>query len=156
MDIDKKRRLNSYLMVSDKVKHLEEALAELKASQFGKAIVNDGMPHSACCSDLSGYASRLDGVERELSEAKRSQVLIKREFRRAVRFLTSTERNVIWSRYICGHMVSETVRLYRMKKGYYYRVLKDAEKKIPLNGGEIDGMLQNAGIGNRGASREGL
>lgn len=149
--MSKKAILFSYINVSQRIKDLEEALAELRMSQIWKGLANDGMPHAPGITDLSGYAARVDELETAIRKAASAKVMIKREFRRACRFLTTQEKNVIWSRYICDRMAAETSRLYHIPRRTYYEILKRGEEKISIREGDIIGFLHEAGVGDHPA-----
>lgn len=144
--LTKKQMLYGYQDAKNKEREIIEELEELRLSQIYKSQVNDGMPHgNGGQGDLSGYAALIYDKEIELGQAREAAVEIKREIKRAGRFLKPNERNIIMSKYIACRTDAETMRIYRMKRAGYYKMLKRAEEKIPLNGGVILGELRRLG-----------
>lgn len=144
--LTKKQMLYGYQDAKNKEREIIEELEELRLSQIYKSQVNDGMPHgNGGQGDLSGYAALIYDKEIELGQAREAAVEIKREIKRASRFLKPNERNIIMSKYIACRTDAETMRIYRIKRASYYKILKKAEEKIPLNGGVILGELRRLG-----------
>lgn len=144
--LTKKQMLYGYQDAKNKEREIIEELEELRLSQIYKSQVNDGMPHgNGGQGDLSGYAALIYDKEIELGHAREAAVEIKREIKRASRSLKPNERNIIMSKYIACLTDAETMRIYRIKRASYYKILKRAEEKIPLNGGVILDELHRLG-----------
>lgn len=144
--LTKKQMLYGYQDAKNKEREIIEELEELRMNQIYRSQVNDGMPHgSGGKGDLSGYAVLIYDKEIELGQAREAAVEIKREIKRACRFLKQNERNIILSKYIGCRTDAETMRIYNIKRASYYKILKVAEEKIPLNGGVVLGELCRLG-----------
>lgn len=144
--ITKKKMLYGYLNAKEKEAEIKGELEELRMNQIYKSQVNDGMPHgNAGQGDLSGYAALIYDKEMELGQAREAAAVIRREIKRACRFLRQSDRDIILSKYLAGRFDSETMRIYQIKRRTYYIALKRAEEKIPLNGGIICEQLHKLG-----------
>ena len=67
------------------------------------SVNNDGMPHGSNQSDLSGYAAKLDQLERSLLQERRQRVAGYKEItNRIAKMKSENERDVLFYRYIKG------------------------------------------------------
>lgn len=101
---EKKEYLRSYQSAKREVQALEDAIAELRDHKISPSMRQpDGMPRTGGVSDLSGYAARLDELEREW-EAKKWEA-VDRYHRVCADILAmpeETERRLLQYRYING------------------------------------------------------
>ena len=104
MTIDEKKEyLKSYRKIGRELRSLSEEINQLRLSQIMPGIVSDGLPKSSGGSDLSGYAARLDELEREF-QAKVSALQRRRaEIEASIALMEdATERAVLRYYYLCG------------------------------------------------------
>ena len=99
---EKKAFLESYKRQKEKVKRIEEKIAECRLKELPGAITYTGMPHgSGSNRDLSDYASKLDGLRRELRSARANLDAIKQAVSRSVMAVPDPKcRELLWRRYI--------------------------------------------------------
>lgn len=100
---EKKEYLKSYRKIGRELRSLSEEINQLRLSQIMPGIVSDGLPKSSGGSDLSGYAARLDELEREF-QAKVSALQRRRaEIEASIALMEdATERAVLRYYYLCG------------------------------------------------------
>lgn len=80
---------------------IEEELQELKMSKIYPPVVNDGMPKGSGGGDLSGYAARVDQMERKLLKARYQKVQRMKEITDRIGALKNEdEKSVLIYRYI--------------------------------------------------------
>ena len=71
----KKEFLMSYQLAKRDVTRLEERLAELRIGKMSPGCeIGDGLPHAHNAADLSGYAAKVDELEREIVAARYRRV----------------------------------------------------------------------------------
>lgn len=99
----KKEYLWGYQREKQKLKRLDEELAELRLSKMCPSVNQDGMPHASGSSDLSGYMVQVDKLERKIQKARYKRI---RKFKeicdRIERLEDENEKDVLMYRYIKG------------------------------------------------------
>lgn len=114
----KKEYLWGYQREKRKLQRLEEELAELRLDKMCPSVIQDGMPHASGGSDLSGYAARVDALERKILKARYKRIRKFKEIRdRIERLEDENEKDVLVYRYIRGMKWEEIA----MKMGYSWR-----------------------------------
>ena len=94
----KRNYLYQYRTHVRRINRIEAELDEIRAMKMHPSVVNDGMPN-----DLSGYASSLDGLERELLHERYLRITSYMDISRRIKRLRSErERDVLFYRYIKG------------------------------------------------------
>ena len=99
---EKKAFLESYKRQKEKVKRIEEKIAECRLKELPGAITYTGMPHgSGSNRDLSDYASKLDGLQRELRSARANLDAVKQAVSWSIMAVPDPKcRELLWRRYI--------------------------------------------------------
>ena len=114
----KKEYLWGYQREKRKLQRLEEELAELRLDKMCPSVIQDGMPHASGGSDLSGYAARVDALERKILKARYKRIRKFKEIRdRIERLEDENEKDVLMYRYIKGMKWEEIA----MKMDYSWR-----------------------------------
>ena len=114
----KKEYLWGYQREKRKLQRLEEELAELRLDKMCPSVIQDGMPHASGSSDLSGYAARVDALERKILKARYKRIQKFKEIRdRIERLEDENEKDVLVYRYVRGMKWEEIA----MKMGYSWR-----------------------------------
>ncbi len=99
----KRNYLYQYRTHVRRINRIEAELDEIRAMKMHPSVVNDGMPHGCGQNDLSGYASSLDGLERELLHERYLRITSYMDISRRIKRLRSErERDVLFYRYIKG------------------------------------------------------
>lgn len=99
----KKEYLREYRMRVRRAGRIEAELEELRSMKISISMNNDGMPHSPGQSDLSGYAARLDRLERLLASERCKRIDGYERISGHIRELgNENERDVLFYRYIKG------------------------------------------------------
>ncbi|MBS6195466.1 MAG: DUF1492 domain-containing protein [Clostridiales bacterium] len=99
----KKEYLWGYRDASRQLKRLEEELMELRLNILCPSVNQDGMPHGSGESDLSGYMSKVDELERKILKARYKRIRKFKEIRdRIERLEDENEKDVLVYRYIKG------------------------------------------------------
>ena len=99
----KKEYLWGYQREKQKLKRLDEELAELRLSKMCPSVNQDGMPHASGCGDLSGYMVQVDKLERKIQKARYQRIRKFKEIRdRIERLEDENEKDVLMYRYIKG------------------------------------------------------
>ncbi|MCI8514118.1 MAG: hypothetical protein HFI93_05750 [Lachnospiraceae bacterium] len=102
---EKKEYLRSYRAAQKEVEILEEAIKGLRDQEINPALRQpDGMPKGSGFHDLSDYAARLDGLEREW-QAKKWEAVDRyhRVMTDILAISDETERRLLQYRYINGY-----------------------------------------------------
>ena len=100
---EKKEYLKSYRKIGRELRSLSEEINQLRLSQIMPGIVSDGLPKSSGGSDLSGYAARLDELERKLREKAAELYKRQTEIETNISAMEDTnERTVLRNYYLCG------------------------------------------------------
>ena len=99
----KKEYLRGYRNHVRRIERIESELTELRAMRASISVNNDGMPHGSGQSDLSGYFSELDELERKLIDERYRRIMIYKDIARRIKSLKSeNEKDVMFYRYIKG------------------------------------------------------
>lgn len=99
----KKEYLWGYQREKQKLKRLDEELAELRLSKMCPSANQDGMPHASGSSDLSGYMVQVDKLEQKIQKARYKRIRKFKEIRdRIERLEDENEKDVLIYRYIKG------------------------------------------------------
>ena len=77
----KKEYLWGYQRAKRQMERLEEELAELRLDKMCPSVIQDGMPHASGGGDLSGYAARVDTLERKILKARYKKIQRFKEIR---------------------------------------------------------------------------
>lgn len=97
----KKEYLWGYQRAKRQLERLNEELLELKWEKRYPAVIQDGMPHGSGGGDLSGYAARVDALERKIMKARYRRMQIFKEIRDHIeRLEDENEKDVLVYRYI--------------------------------------------------------
>ena len=115
----KKEYLRSYRKTRAEEKAIRESIEELRLNKMSPSLgVQDGMPKGSGGSDLSGYAARLDELERKLQEKHDTAVHLMGEITTSIDAMeNATERTLLRLRYICGY----TWERIAVELGYSWR-----------------------------------
>lgn len=114
----KKEYLDGYQKYKRQIERLNEELAELRINKMLPSVLQDGMPHSSNTSDLSGYAAKVDNLERKIIKARYQKVNSLKEIRDKIERLNDeNEKDVLFYRYIKGMKWEEIA----VKMMYTYR-----------------------------------
>ncbi len=99
----KKEYLWGYQRAKRQMERLEEELAELRLDKMCPSVIQDGMPHASGGGDLSGYAARVDALERKILRARYKRIQKFKAIRdRIERLEDENEKDVLVYRYIRG------------------------------------------------------
>lgn len=97
----KKEYLNGYKNATEEINKMKERYSELKMSKIYPPVISDGMPHASNKTDLSGYASKVDEMERKIVKARYNRIKKKQEIEKAIKTVEKEdERNILFLRYI--------------------------------------------------------
>lgn len=106
---EKKEYLKSYRKIGRELRSLSEEINQLRLSQIMPGIVSDGLPKSSGGSDLSGYAARLDELEREFQDKVSALQQRRAEIEASIALMEdATERAVLRYYYLCGMTMERT------------------------------------------------
>lgn len=99
----KKRYLWQYQECKRELERLEEEWIEVRLNKMCPSVIQDGMPHASGCSDLSGYASKLDDLDRKIMKARYRRIQTLTDIRNRINAVKDqSEREVLTYRYIRG------------------------------------------------------
>lgn len=99
----KKEYLRGYRNHVRRIARIESELTELRTMRASISVNNDGMPHGSGQSDLSGYFSELDELERKLIDERYRRIMIYKDIARRIKSIKSeNEKDVMFYRYIKG------------------------------------------------------
>lgn len=100
----KKSYLRRYLDAKRKQEAIEREIAELRLDKmFPGSPVQDGMPKGSGGGDLSGYAGKLDELDRELHDLMEQKIAVRLEISRKIEAMPDeTESLLLRLRYIQG------------------------------------------------------
>lgn len=99
----KKEYLREYRWHVRRIERIDAELEELRVMKTAISVNNDGMPRGSCQSDLSGYAAKLDSLERQLIQEKDHRFKGYTEISDQIKSLDrENERDVLFYRYIKG------------------------------------------------------
>ncbi|MCI8533070.1 MAG: hypothetical protein HFI18_11195 [Lachnospiraceae bacterium] len=99
----KKEYLQHYRKHVRRIRRIEEEIEELQAMKLSISAKNDGMPHGSGQRDLSGYAAKLDQLERNLIRERCQRIESHEEISGQIENLDDeNESDVLFYRYIKG------------------------------------------------------
>ena len=99
----KKRYLWQYQECKRELERLEAERIEVRLNKMFPSVVQDGMPHALGCSDLSGYASKVDELDRKIMKARYKRIQTLTDIRNRINAVKNqSEREVLTYRYISG------------------------------------------------------
>jgi hypothetical protein len=100
----KKEFLMSYQLAKRDVTRLEEQLAELRIGKMSPGCeIGDGLPHAHNATDLSGYAVKVDELEREIVAARYRRICAFEQVRNCIESLEDErEKLLLTYRYLRG------------------------------------------------------
>lgn len=99
----KKKYLWQYQECKRELERLEEERIEVRLNKMLPSVIQDGMPHASGCSDLSGYASKLDDLDRKIMKARYRRIQTLTDIRNRINAVKDqSEREVLTYRYIRG------------------------------------------------------
>lgn len=97
----KKRYLKSYKESIKAVKIITDEIEQLRLDKVSPTVINDGMPHSSNCNDLSAYAAKLDELETQLHKERFKRISIYSDIIKQIEEMENeTEKNVLRLKYI--------------------------------------------------------
>lgn len=100
----KKEFLMSYQLAKRDVTRLEEQLAELRIGKMSPGCeIGDGLPHAHNATDLSGYAAKVDELEREIVAARYRRICAFERVRNCIEAMEDErEKLLLTYRYLRG------------------------------------------------------
>lgn len=99
----KKNYLYQYRSHVRRIKRIEAELTEIRDIKMHPSVTHDGMPHSSGQNDLSGYASSLDELERDLYHERYLRVKSYMDISGRIKKLKDArESDTLFYRYIKG------------------------------------------------------
>lgn len=100
----KKEYLMSYQLAKRDVTRLEEQLAELRIGKMSPGCeIGDGLPHAHNATDLSGYAAKVDELEREIVAARYRRICAFEQVRDCIEAMEDErEKLLLTYRYLRG------------------------------------------------------
>ena len=114
----KKEYLDGYRKCVRQLDSLNEELSEIRINKMFPSLIQDGMPHAHTTTDLSGYAARIDKIERKIVKARYQKINKLKNIRdRIERMSDENEKDVLFYRYIKGMKWEEIA----VKMMYTYR-----------------------------------
>lgn len=114
----KKEYLDGYRKCVRQLDRLNEELSEIRINKMFPSLIQDGMPHVHTTTDLSGYAARIDKIERKIVKARYQKINKLKNIRdRIERMSDENEKDVLFYRYIKGMKWEEIA----VKMMYTYR-----------------------------------
>lgn len=97
----KKEYLQSYKKYKQKVKRLEEQLAEVRSGKMSPSLIQSDMPSAHNQKDLSDYIVQCDKIIYEIIKAQRDAVVRFSEVQQQIEFLEDeNEKTVLTLRYL--------------------------------------------------------
>lgn len=97
----KKEYLWGYQREKRRLQRLEEELMELRLDKMCPSVIQDGMPHASGGGDLSGYAARMDALERKILKDRYKRIQRFKKIRDQIeRLEDENEKDVLVYRYI--------------------------------------------------------
>lgn len=98
---EKKEYLNGYRDAIRAEKAIEEEIQQLRLDKMCPSVTQDGMPHGTGCSDLSGYAAKVDEMMEELRQQMNQRIDLRKEIVHKIEEMgDETEKLVLRYRYI--------------------------------------------------------
>lgn len=97
----KKEYLRGYEQAVRQMERSELRIKEMRLNRICPAVINDGMPRAASCSDLSGYAVLLDQEEKRYIKYRYQRMKRCKEITDRIEHLPDEdEKDVLMYRYI--------------------------------------------------------
>lgn len=97
----KKEYLNRYRRACERCRDIELEVTRLRLDKMLPSVLYDDMPHSHDCSDLSGYAARIDEIIERLKSERYKKINIRIDIERRIdQIADESEREVLRQRYI--------------------------------------------------------
>jgi len=119
----KKEYLREYRVHVRRVRRIEAEIMELQSMQASMSVNNDGMPHGSGQADLSGYAAKLDKLERDLIEERYKRIMTYQDIVDQIKKLKSeNEKDVLFYRYIKGLSWWEIAEKMTFSERQIYRI----------------------------------
>lgn len=108
---EKKEILRSYRWKRAAAKQLLNKLREIEAEALPRAIAYDGMPKGGEPKDMSGWAARVDAMERKLQKAYEEEIDALHRITAAINEMNDTlQKSVLWMRYVEMKSVEKIAR----------------------------------------------
>lgn len=128
----KKEYLRSYRKTRAEEKAIRESIDELRLNKMSPSMgAQDGMPKGNGSSDLSGYAARLDELERKLLvKQKKALILMDGITDSIAEMEDATERTLLRLRYICGHTWEKIMEEMDYSWGQVHNIHRKALKNF--------------------------
>lgn len=99
----KKEYLESYLGHVRRIHRINEEIREIRSMKAFMPVKNDGMPHGSGQGDLSGYAAKLDSLERNLIQERYNRIKTYQDIAARIEKLSGeNEKDVLFYRYVKG------------------------------------------------------
>ena len=103
---EKKKFLWRYRDSVRRLERISAEIEEIRAMRTGVSVGTGGTGRKGWKSDLSGYASKLDGLERELNEEREARINLYKEIRNAMNSLDD-ELEQTWAQVIHGRALEK-------------------------------------------------
>lgn len=114
----KKEYLLGFQKINRQLARLEQELVEIRLNKYCPSCITDGMPHASGCTDLSGYAAKVDELEKKILRKRYNRLQKQQEIRNRIeRMEDENEKDVLTYRYLRG-MKWEDIAV---KMGYSWR-----------------------------------
>nr|WP_304058360.1 hypothetical protein [Enterocloster clostridioformis] len=130
----KKEYLQSYQVAKRDVTRLEEQLAELRIGKMSPGCnIGDGLPHAHNATDLSGYAVKVDELEKEIMEMRYRRILAYQRVENCIETLENErEKMLLTYRYIRGLKWEEICVKMGYKWSQVHRIHAMALKNLKM------------------------
>lgn len=120
---EKKEYLKGYMYAMRKVQRLNEQIEELRSQKMFPAFNADGMPHGSGINDLSGYASKLDDLIRQLEAEKETAIQKYKEIYDQVQLMENeAEKEVLERKYLLGDTWWRIALKMNYDESHIYRI----------------------------------
>ena len=130
----KKEFLMIYQLAKRDVTRLEEQLAELRIGKMSPGCeIGDGLPHAHNATDLSGYAAKVDELEREIVAARYRRICAFEQVRDCIEALEDErEKLLLTYRYLRGLKWEEICVKMDYKWRQVHRIHANALKNLKM------------------------
>ena len=119
----KKKYLWQYQECKRELERLEAERIEVRLNKMFPSIVQDGMPHASGCSDLSGYASKVDELDRKIMKTIYKRIQTLTDIRNRINAVKNqSEREVLTYRYIRGMKWGDIARKMKYERESVIRI----------------------------------
>lgn len=123
----KKEYLLGYQRASRQLIRLQEELYELRMNKISPSVVTDGMPHASGGNDMSGYAAKVDELERKIKKARYRRLCKFKEIRDHIEKMDDeNEKDVLMYRYIRGMKWEEIAMTLGYSWKHMHRIHRNA------------------------------